>query len=75
MYSPSPRMKRGSSLRLTEWPMPPTAAVVWGVSWTVASAILVALAQLAAAGSAGASWEALARSSLAAWSIALTMLT
>src|SRR6187399_3251296 len=29
MYSPAPRMKRGSSLRLTEWPMPPTSGVVW----------------------------------------------
>src|SRR6476469_9098718 len=30
MYSPSPRMKRGSSLRLTEWPMPPISALVRG---------------------------------------------
>src|SRR6476660_4651771 len=29
MYSPAPRMNRGSSLRLTEWPMPPTSGVVW----------------------------------------------
>src|SRR4029453_7024490 len=28
MYSPLPWMKRGSSLRLTEWPMPPTSGVV-----------------------------------------------
>ena len=28
MYSPAPRMNRGSSLRLTEWPMPPTSGVV-----------------------------------------------
>src|SRR4026209_564252 len=28
MYSPLPRMNRGSSLRLTEWPMPPTSGVV-----------------------------------------------
>src|SRR5580692_11626581 len=31
MYSPLPRMNRGSSLRLTEWPMPPTSNVVWGL--------------------------------------------
>src|SRR6187399_375430 len=30
MYSPAPRMKRGSSLRLTEWPMPPISGVVRG---------------------------------------------
>src|SRR5204863_10097165 len=29
MYSPAPRMNRGSSLRLTEWPIPPTSGVVW----------------------------------------------
>ena len=29
MYSPLPRMNRGSSLRLTEWPMPPTSGVVF----------------------------------------------
>src|SRR3954452_22743088 len=29
MYWPWPRMNRGSSLRLTEWPMPPTSGVVW----------------------------------------------
>src|SRR5262245_41065309 len=28
MYSPLPWMKRGSSFRLTEWPMPPTSGVV-----------------------------------------------
>src|SRR6187455_2255489 len=28
MYSPAPRMKRGSSLRLTEWPMPPISGLV-----------------------------------------------
>src|SRR4026209_818181 len=28
MYSPWPRMKRGSSLRLTEWPMPPISGLV-----------------------------------------------
>src|SRR2546426_6117760 len=28
MYSPAPRMNRGSSLRLTEWPIPPTSGVV-----------------------------------------------
>src|SRR5476649_934639 len=40
MYSPAPRMKRGSSLRLTEWPMPPTSKVVWsGVA--VPSAVIV----------------------------------
>ena len=73
MYSPLPRMKRGSSLRLTEWPMPPTSGVVW----VGTSAISFALAQLAAAGSAGASVgaAAAARSSVAACSIALTMFT
>src|SRR3954469_8156888 len=30
MYSPAPRMKRGSSLRLTEWPIPPTSGLVRG---------------------------------------------
>src|SRR5207342_2262445 len=30
MYSPWPRMNRGSSLRLTEWPMPPISALVRG---------------------------------------------
>src|SRR3990172_6787700 len=34
MYSPLPRMKRGSSLRLTEWPMPPTSRVVVVRTWT-----------------------------------------
>src|SRR4029078_10940567 len=28
MYSPLPRMKRGSSFRLTEWPMPPISGLV-----------------------------------------------
>src|SRR5687767_8375545 len=28
MYSPAPRMNRGSSLRLTEWPMPPISGEV-----------------------------------------------
>ncbi len=73
MYSPWPRMNRGSSLRLTEWPMPPTSGVVW----VAISAISFALAQLAAAGSAGASVGAAeaARSSAAACWIALTMFT
>src|SRR6187397_1451553 len=30
MYSPWPRMNRGSSLRLTEWPMPPISGLVRG---------------------------------------------
>src|SRR5487761_2647115 len=30
MYSPCPRMNRGSSWRLSEWPIPPTARVVVG---------------------------------------------
>src|SRR3954454_23937647 len=40
MYSPAPRMKRGSSLRLTEWPMPPISGLVrswWGASSVVIS--------------------------------------
>ncbi len=35
MYSPWPRMKRGSSLRFIEWPMPETSAVVVGACASV----------------------------------------
>src|SRR4026207_2057916 len=28
IYSPSPRMKRGGSAQLTEWPMPPISGLV-----------------------------------------------
>src|SRR5689334_16800172 len=35
MYSPWPRMNRGSSLRLTEWPMPPISGLVRGVASVV----------------------------------------
>ena len=83
MYSPSPRMKRGSSLRLTEWPMPPTSGVVWSGASVV---IVVSPAQPAAAGSAETAWpsvvaaattgaDSAALSSPAACWIALTMFT
>src|SRR3954447_20509995 len=39
MYSPAPRMKRGSSLRLTEWPMPPISGLVR--SWRGASSVVI----------------------------------
>src|SRR6187200_1876924 len=35
MYSPLPRMNRGSSLRLTEWPMPPISGLVRGCASVV----------------------------------------
>src|ERR1700755_2662173 len=38
MYSPLPRMNRGSSLRLTEWPMPPISGLVRGCSSGVIAA-------------------------------------
>src|SRR4051794_40840623 len=38
MYSPWPRIIRGSSLRLTEWPMPPISGVVRGAACVVISA-------------------------------------
>src|SRR4029453_591383 len=40
MYSPLPWMKRGSSLRLTEWPMPPTSGVVVVMTSVVMSGLL-----------------------------------
>ena len=55
MYSPAPRMKRGSSLRLTEWPMPPISGLVRS-SRSISVVIVVAPAQPAAAGSAETSW-------------------
>ena len=36
---PAPRMNRGSSLRLTEWPMPPTSGVVWRRASVVISSL------------------------------------
>ena len=66
MYVPLPWMKRGSSLRLTEWPIPPTSAVVW-------VAISVIAVYLAAAGSAGA-FLAVRISPAACW-MDLTMFT
>ena len=39
MYSPWPRIIRGSSLRLTEWPMPPISKVVRGVVSVVISSL------------------------------------
>ena len=74
MYSPWPRMKRGSSLRLTEWPMPPISALVRGVA---ASVVISSLpAQPAATGAEPAVWvsAAAAISPAACW-IALTMFT
>src|SRR5688572_23778903 len=41
MYSPAPRMNRGSSLRLTEWPMPPISGEV-RISCSVSVVIVVA---------------------------------
>src|SRR5688572_24571790 len=41
MYSPAPRMNRGSSLRLTEWPMPPISGEVRS-SCSVSVVIVVA---------------------------------
>ena len=83
MYSPAPRMNWGSSLRLTEWPMPPTSGVVWSGASVV---IVVSPAQPAAAGSAETAWpsvvaaattgaDSAALSSPAACLIAFTMLT
>src|SRR5690242_16462042 len=37
MYWPLPRMNRGSSLRLTEWPMPPISGLVRGCASVVMS--------------------------------------
>src|SRR6478736_10068108 len=39
MYSPWPRMNRGSSLRLTEWPMPPISGLVRGTASVVISSL------------------------------------
>ena len=73
MYSPWPRMKRGSSLRLTEWPMPPISALVRGWVSIVISSLP---AQPAATGVAPTVWvsAAAAISPAACW-IALTMFT
>ena len=71
MYWPAPRMNRGSSLRLTEWPMPPTSGVVW--RWGADSVVISMLpGQLAAAAGTAAS---AARISPAACWIDLTMFT
>ena len=74
MYWPAPRMNRGSSLRLTEWPIPPTSGVVWSVS-VISSlpAQLAGAASMVSAASTGAdsptsSWPD------ACW-MALTMFT
>src|SRR5690242_12746108 len=57
MYSPAPRMKRGSSLRFTEWPMPPTSGVVCGsVMPAGRCSISVAIAVLLAALCLGCRW-------------------
>ena len=71
MYWPAPRMKRGSSLRLTEWPMPPISALVRGVAAAVISSLP---AQPAATGEPV--WTAAAACiSLAACWMDFTMLT
>ena len=71
MYSPWPRMKRGSSRRLTECPIPPTSKVV--VVGCTSFALIVIAASYAVSTATGAA--ACERSSPAAWSIALTMFT
>jgi hypothetical protein len=36
MYSPLPRMKRGSSFRFIAWPIPPTSGgVVGACAWAI----------------------------------------
>ncbi len=72
MYSPAPRMNRGSSLRLIEWPMPPTSGVVRGVVSVVISSLP---AQPAATGVPPAWVSAAVAISAAACSIALMMFT
>ena len=72
MYSPWPRIMRGSSLRLTEWPMPPISALVRGAA---ASVVISSLpAQPAATGAPAWVSAAAAMSPAACW-IALTMFT
>ena len=71
MYWPWPRMKRGSSLRRTECPIPPTSKVV--VVGCTAFVLIVMAASYAVSTAAGAA--ACERSSPAAWSIAFTMFT
>ena len=73
MYSPWPRMNRGSSLRLTEWPMPPISGLVRG---SVLSVVISSLpAQPAATGWAPVWVSAAAAISAAACWMALTMFT
>src|SRR3954471_8764452 len=50
MYSPWPRMNRGSSRRFLEWPMPPTSSVVVGAC---ASSVIV-VSSRSGGGGAGA---------------------
>ena len=71
MYSPWPRIIRGSSLRLTEWPMPPISALVRRGASVVISSLP---AQPAATGEPAWVSAAAAMSPAACW-IALTMFT
>ena len=70
MYCPWPRMKRGSSLRFIECPMPATSAVVVGAC---ASVIVVSSGTQAVVAPAPSGSDA--RSSAAACWMALTMFT
>ncbi len=72
MYSPWPRMNRGSSLRLTEWPMPPISALVRGSASVVISSLP---AQPAATGVPPAWVSAAALISAAACWMDFTMFT
>ena len=71
MYWPLPRMKRGSSLRFIEWPMPLTSAVVVGAC---ASVIVVSSGAQADAAAGSGSASAALSSAAACWT-ALTMFT
>ncbi len=72
MYWPLPRMKRGSSLRFIEWPMPLTSAVVVG---SCASVVIVVSSGAQAVAAAGSGSASAARSSSAACWTAFTMFT
>src|SRR6185369_7713213 len=57
IYSPWPRRKRGSSLRLTEWPMPPISGDVFGAILCASlahflSSVLICLHDVDVAGAA-----------------------
>ena len=69
MYCPLPRMKRGSSLRFIEWPIPLTSAVVVGAC---ASVIVVSSGAQADAAAVSGSASAALSSAAACWT-AFTM--